>query len=323
MKRSLKIPRLLQPVRIELQAFCHCTVQHDVGTGNAVGRAQHTEFKFIPSKRKRRRAVAVRRIPVKFGKNIDPQLHLCLFCTRIRRTGFDGLQDSVQFISQKDGHSRRRRFIGAKPVIVSSCCHGNAEQILIVVHCLDHSAQKQQELGIFIGRFPRRQKVDPLIRRHRPVIMLAASVYSGKRLLVEKAYQTVLCRHLLHHFHGQLVMVRCDIGGGVNGRQLMLGRSHLVMLCFRQDPQLPELLIQILHICGHPWLDHSKIMIVHFLSLGRLRSKKSPSREPQVLSLLIHFPCNKKIFLLRPHGCADIFYIVISKQTENAQGLLI
>ena len=72
-----------------------CLLYTSVGTGNAVGRAQHTEFKFIPSKRKRRRAVAVRRIPVKFGKNIDPQLHLCLFCSRIRRTGVDGLQDPI------------------------------------------------------------------------------------------------------------------------------------------------------------------------------------------------------------------------------------
>ena len=57
-----------------------------------------------------------------------------------------------------------------------------------------------------------------------------------------------------------------------------LGRSHLVMLCFRtRTPHFQSSLFRSSRVPAPLWLDRSKIMIVHFLSLGRLRSKKSPS----------------------------------------------
>ena len=153
--------------------------------------------------------------------------------------------------------------------------------------------------------------------------MFTAAVYSRKGLFVQQTHQTVLCRHLLHDFHRQLVMIRRDIGRRIDGGKLMLCRCDLIMLCFCQNPQLPELFIQLFHIGSYPRLDHAEIMIVHFLPPGRLCTEKSASRKAKIPSLIIHFLCDQEIFLLRSHRCADTFYVFIPKQVKNTHRLLV
>ena len=42
-------------------------------------------------------------------------------------------------------------------------------------------------------------------------------------------------RHLLHHLHGQLVLVAGGVGIGEHRRHLVLGGGHLVVLRLGQD----------------------------------------------------------------------------------------
>ena len=153
--------------------------------------------------------------------------------------------------------------------------------------------------------------------------MLSASVYSGERFFMKQTHKPVLCRNFLHHFHCQLVMVCRDVCCCINRSKFMLCRGDFVMLCLCQNTQLPEFLIEFFHISGNPWLDHSEIMIVHLLSLRRLRAKKSTSRKSKIPPLFIHFFRDKEIFLFRSYGCADTFHTLISKQTKNTDCLLI
>ena len=106
--------------------------------------------------------------------------------------------------------------------------------------------------------------------------MFAAAVDALKGFLMEQAHQAMAGSHVLHHFHGELVVVRCHVGGGKNGRQLVLGGGHFVVLCLGQDPQLPQLLIQLFHKGSHPGLDGPKIVVFQFLALGRLSAKQGP-----------------------------------------------
>ena len=78
--------------------------------------------------------------------------------------------------------------------------------------------------------------------------MLSRSVDPGKWLLVQEAYKTMLCSNLLHYLHSKLIVVCCPVCRGVDRSKLVLCRSHLVMLCLGQDPQLPQLLVQVCHI---------------------------------------------------------------------------
>ena len=71
--------------------------------------------------------------------------------------------------------------------------------------------------------------------------MLAAAVDALERLLVLQADQTVLGSDLLHHLHGQQVVVDGHVGGVEDGGQLMLAGGHFVVLGLGGDAQLPQL----------------------------------------------------------------------------------
>ena len=142
MQHIFKILCFFQSVRIDFQAFRHRAVQHDICAGNAVGRAQHTKFKFISGKCKGRCTVAVRGIAVKLRKYVHAQLHLCFFSSRIGRTGFNRFQYCIQFFSKEDRNDCRRCFVCPKSVIISCCCDRKTKQILIIVHRLDNRTKE-------------------------------------------------------------------------------------------------------------------------------------------------------------------------------------
>ena len=129
--------------------------------------------------------------------------------------------------------------------------------------------------------------------------MLAVSVYTGKGLFMQQADQTVLGSDLLHDLHGELVVVGCDVGRGIDRGKLVLRRRNLVVLGFCEDSQLPQFFVQFLHKSGYARLDDAKVVIVHFLPLGRLCAEQGTPGKAEIGALVIHFLCDEKIFLLR------------------------
>ncbi len=67
MERGLKIRHTLQPVGKFLQRFLHGCVEHDIGTGDRIGGAHHTELKFVACEGKGGGPVAVRSVTVNLG----------------------------------------------------------------------------------------------------------------------------------------------------------------------------------------------------------------------------------------------------------------
>ena len=153
--------------------------------------------------------------------------------------------------------------------------------------------------------------------------MLAASIDAGKGFLVEQAGEAVALRHLLHHFHGELVVVGGDIGGGEDGGKLVLGRSNLVVLSFGVDPQFPEFLVQILHKCLYPGFDSPKIVVIQFLALWRLGAKQGPAAEHQILSLLVELFIHQEILLFRANSGVNVDGLLVAKEAEDAQRLTV
>ena len=118
----------------------------------------------------------------------------------------------------------------AQSMVVSGTCHGNAEKVLIIVHRLQHSAEKEQELRVLCRGVPRFQEVDSRIGGDRPIIMLTASVDSFEGFFVEQAYHIVFLGDFLHNLHRQLIVIDGDVRGCVNGSEFMLGGRGVVML---------------------------------------------------------------------------------------------
>ena len=60
---------------------------------------------------------------------------------------------------------------------------------------------------------------------------------------MQQTDQPVAGSHLLHDLHGQLVVIGGDICGGIDRRQFVLRRSHLVVLGLSQNAQLPKFFV--------------------------------------------------------------------------------
>ena len=131
----------------------------------------------------------------------------------------------------------------------------------------------------------------------------------------------MLCSHLLHDLHRKLVMIGSNIRCGINRCQLMLRGRNLIMLGLCKDAELPELLVEILHISGYTGLDDTKIMVIHLLSLGRLRAKERASGVYEIFSFVIHFSVNKEIFLLGTDRACNTLYGIVSEKLQNTESL--
>ena len=129
--------------------------------------------------------------------------------------------------------------------------------------------------------------------------------------------------NLLHNLHRKLVVVGCDIGGRIDRCQLVLSWSNLVVFRLCQDTQLPELVIEFLHKGGNSWLDDTKVMVIHFLSLWRLCTEQGTSGKTKVGTLIVHFFCDKEIFLLGSDRTGYSLYAVVAEQFEDTECLLV
>ena len=323
MQGILKAIGLFQDIGILAQRLGHGRIEGDVAARNGHGRAHRAEFKLIAGKGKGRCAVAVGGIARKARQGMHAHAQQLLFLCAHGRIVFNGFQDARQLVTQEHAHNGRRRFAGAQAAIVARAGHGDAHHLLIIVHGLQHRAQKQQKLRVLAGRIPRLHQVDPGISDQRPVVVLARTVYARKGLFVQQAHHAVLLRHLFHYFHGQLIMIGGNIDHAVDGRKLMLRGSHLVMLGLGRHAQLPQFAVELMHKGRHTGLDHAVIMIVQLLTLGRLRAVKGAAGIQDIAALGQHIGVDQEILLLRADAGTHGMHIVMAEQLYNPHGLAI
>ena len=138
---------------------------------------------------------------------------------------------------------------------------------------------------------------------------------------MEQAYQVVPLGNEPHVFHGQQVLIHRHVGGGVDGCQLVLSGSGLVVLGLGVDAQLPELLVQLAHEGGNLGLDGAKVVILHLLPLGSGRTEQSAAAVDEILSLLKILPVDQEILLFSSHRGGDTGGGSITEQTEYTQRL--
>ena len=182
-------------------------------------------------------------------KNGSADLHCHLgLCTK-KCVILDGIQHLGKLVAKENGNNSGRSLIGTKSVIISGTCNGKSHQICIIVNCLNDCYEEYQELNILCRSLAGIQQVQTGICGHGPVVMFTGTVDSVKRLLVKEANISMLICNLLHHLHGQLVVINSYVGGIKHRCQLMLAGSNLIMFCLGRNSKLPELLIQVMHKC--------------------------------------------------------------------------
>ena len=206
---GVQVFRTLQTIRELPEGVRHGAVEHDVDTGDGVGGAQHPELKLVACEGEGGRAVAVRGVPKEPGQRGYAQLHPGALCALIGLLRLNGFEHRRQLVAQEDGDHGGWSLIGAQPVIVPGGGNRCAQKVLVVIHGLNHRAQKQQELGIFVRRLAGGEQVHAGVRGQGPVVVLAGAVDAGKGLFVQQAHHAVPGSYGLHELHGQLIVVGC------------------------------------------------------------------------------------------------------------------
>ena len=82
----------------------------------------------------------------------------------------------------ENGHDGRRRFICAKSVVIACAGETGPQQIAVIVYRFDHIDEEGQELQVRARIIARGQKILSIAGRHRPVIVLSASIETRKGL---------------------------------------------------------------------------------------------------------------------------------------------
>ena len=208
-------------------------------------------------------------------------------------------------------------------MVVACGGYGEAEQILIIVHCLDHGAEEEQELSIFVRRCTGGEQVDARVGLYRPVVVLARAVDSRKGLFMKQADETVLFCNALHKLHCELVVVGGYVRGREYGSQLVLCGRDLVVLCLGKHAEVPQLLVEILHELAHARFYGAEVMVVKLLTLGRLCAEQRASGKYQIAALVEHILVDEEVFLL---GTDRRFYrghIGVAEKTQNAHCLTV
>ena len=148
----------------------------------------------------------------------------------------DHLDDLGELVAQEDGHDRRRRLVGTQAMIVAAARGTGAQEVLVLVHGLDHGGEEDDELQVLQRRVAGLEQV--LVGgAERPVVVLAASVYALERLLVQQAHQIVAACDELHLLHHEEVVIHRGVELRVYGRELMLAGRDLVVLGLGRNAQ--------------------------------------------------------------------------------------
>ena len=82
-----------------MQLLDHNGVEHHIGTGDGLGRAQHTELKLIAGKGEGRGAVAVRGILRNFRQGVHADFQLLFRHIHILGAADNGLENRSQLIA--------------------------------------------------------------------------------------------------------------------------------------------------------------------------------------------------------------------------------
>ncbi len=159
------------------------------------------------------------------------------------------------------------------------------------------------------------EKIFAAVGRHRPVVVLAASVDSVKRLFVKKANHSVAVGNRFHNGHYDLIVIYRFVRGGVNACKFVLCGGNFVMLGFCVNAELPEFLVEIGHIIPYALFDFSEVMVFKLLTFWRVRTEKRSAASREVEPFFVYFFIHKEIFLFRADRRNNLFGLVVAEKS--------
>ena len=186
----------------------------------------------------------------------------------------------------------------------------------------DDREEEGEELCVGVGIVAGVEQVLPVVRAHRPVVVLAGAVDAGERLLVDEEHQAVLRGKPPHHAHHDHVVVRADRRRLVDRRHLELTRGDLVVARLGRDAEPPELAVEIHHEREDPLADRAEVLVLQLLALGRGGPEQGPTGEQEVGTVLGKPAVHQEVLLLGSDVREDALRFGVAEPAQDAQGVL-
>ena len=207
-------------------------------------------------------------------------------------------------------------------MVIAGRRDSSPKHVLIFIHALDEGGEEEKELRVLPGSGAGLEEIASGVGPKGPVVVFARSVHAGKGLFMQKADQPMPVGDLLHDLHCDLVLVAGGVGVAVDRGHFVLGRGHLVVFGLGEDAELPQFIVQILHISGNSGSDRAKIVILQFLSSGGLGAKQRSAGHDQVFTLIVELLVKKKVLLLSADLRDHTVCLFIAEKTKDAHSLL-
>ena len=204
-------------------------------------------------------------------------------------------------------------------MIVAGRGDGSAQELLIVIDGLDHRGEEDDELQVVERGVARIEQVLGLGAK-RPVVVLARTIDALERLLVQQADQVMAGSDKLHLLHHDQVLVDGLVDLAIDGGELMLAGSNLVVLGLGGNAERPQLVVQVLHIGRDGGTDCAKVVFLELLALAGSGAKERAAGDDQVLALAVGVLLDQEVLLLVAHGRNDLLWR-LAEQRQNALGL--
>ena len=242
------------------------------------------------------------------------------FLCKVWRIVLYCVKNGGKLVSEEYRNDCGRCLARAETVVVACVCDRYTQQYLIVVDRLYDRTEEEQELRILVRGLAGREQIYAGICRERPVVVLARAVDSLERLFVQQADESVTLCDLLHHLHGELIVVGRLVCHTVDGCKLVLRGRGLVVLGLCEHAELPQLLVEL----GHERLDsrlyRAEIVVVKLLTLECAGAVERSAGKDKIGTSVVHFLVDEEVFLLG--SCRGEYACGIrSEQTDNAQSL--
>ena len=173
------------------------------------------------------------------------------------------------------------------------------------VHRPDHRAQEDEELHVGVRVVLRIEQVDAGVGGHRPVVVLAAAVHAGERLLVQQRLEVVTLGHPAQDLHQHHLVVAGDVRRLEQRGDFVLAGRDFVVPRLHRHADAEHFRLGIGHEREHARRNRAEVVIVELLTLGRPGAEQRALARHEVGTAIEQLAVDQEVFLLRTDGGDD------------------
>lgn len=139
------------------------------------------------------------------------------------------------------------RLIGTETVIIAGCCDNGPQQTLVSINRSNDRGTENEKLSVVVRCLAGIEQVALRTASQGPVHMLARTVHTSKRLLMQQASHPMLFCDTAQCQHHQLLMIGGKVRGLKHGCDFKLTRRNLIVTRFHRNPELEQLALGFQH----------------------------------------------------------------------------